>query len=341
MAQERVLYFDVLNVVAGFGVVVMHFNGLVHSFEPTFDWAQSLLFNCLFYWAVPAFLMLSGATLLDYRDRYTTREFLVRRALRVLVPFVAWSLIALVWKVLTAQMEPPVGPRSLLDLVFNSKIIDVYWYFIPLMVVYLCLPVLSLLREQRRALWYLVAVGATLNYAAPLLFAAIGVPWNVQAELPLAGGLLIYPVLGYLLRDEPLGRRERLAIYILGLVGLLARFVHTAVASYAEGTLVTLTWEYDNLPCLLQSAAVFVLFRQVRWGRVLSTEQSQRTLKSVAGCTFGIYLTHMFVFWYGLRLTPFDGSDIEWRLFGPIVAYGICLALVMAARRVPLLKRIL
>ena len=123
-ARKRVLYYDVLNVVACFGVVAMHFNGLVYAYSPTFDWFQALFVDCFFYWAVPVFFMLTGATLLGYRDKYDTKTFFSKRLRRVAVPFLAWSLIALVWKVATGQMEPPVGPRSLIDLVFNTKIIE-------------------------------------------------------------------------------------------------------------------------------------------------------------------------------------------------------------------------
>lgn len=340
MSKDRVVYYDVLNVVAGFGVVAMHFNGLAHAYSPTPDWVQALFVDCLFFWAVPVFLMLSGATLMDYRDRYDTKTFMRRRVSRALVPFVAWSLIALVWKVATGQMEPPVGPRSLVGLVFNARIIDIYWFFVPLVCVYLCLPVLSLLREHRRALWYVVVMGAALNCTGPVLFRAAGVAWNAYAQFPLAGNLLIYPILGYLLRDAQLGRRRRALLYGLGAAGLLARFVSTILASRAAGATVDLLGDYSTLTCLLEATAVFVFARQVRWERLLRTPRARSRLASVAGCTLGIYLTHMFVFWYGLELTPFDGLDVEWRLVGPFLAYAICLAFVMAARRVPFVRRL-
>ena len=95
-ARKRVLYYDVLNVVACFGVVAMHFNGLVYAYSPTFDWFQALFVDCFFYWAVPVFFMLTGATLLGYRDKYDTKTFFSKRLRRVAVPFLAWSLIALV-----------------------------------------------------------------------------------------------------------------------------------------------------------------------------------------------------------------------------------------------------
>lgn len=338
MNAGRVIYFDILNVVAAFGVVAMHFNGLVHAYMPTWDWVQALAADCLFYWAVPVFFMLSGATLMDYRDRYTTKEFLLRRARRTLVPFLAWSVIALVWKVGTGQMPLPQGPMTLISLIFNTQIIDIYWFFIPLFAVYLALPVLSLLRENKRALWYLAALGVLLNVALPFLCSVAGIMWNASASFPLLGGYLLYVLLGYLLRDAELDSSKRRFIYIVGLAGVLVRFVHTALASRASGELVQLTWGYTSLPCFLEAMAVFVFARQVKWGRFFRSDRSREALSRVAGCSFGVYLIHMIVFWFGLVLSEYDGGDYEWRLIGPIVAYVVSLTIVAAMKRVPVVS---
>lgn len=57
--------------------------------------------------------------------RFATRELLAKRAKRTLVPFLAWSLLVLVWKVATAHMPAPMGPRTLVNLVMKTQIIDV------------------------------------------------------------------------------------------------------------------------------------------------------------------------------------------------------------------------
>ena len=72
---KRVVCFDALNVLACLSVIAMHCNGAVHVFADTYVWRQSLLVDVLAYWAVPVFIMLSGATLMRYRERYTTKEF--------------------------------------------------------------------------------------------------------------------------------------------------------------------------------------------------------------------------------------------------------------------------
>lgn len=63
--KKRVLYYDILNIIATFGVVMLHNNGLAHVFSNSPHWYQALGVEVLFYWPVPIFFMLSGATLIN------------------------------------------------------------------------------------------------------------------------------------------------------------------------------------------------------------------------------------------------------------------------------------
>ena len=67
---------DSLNIAACFSVIALHCNQMVHTWQPGKNWLLALLIEVLFYWAVPVFLMLTGATLMRYRDRYDTKTFL-------------------------------------------------------------------------------------------------------------------------------------------------------------------------------------------------------------------------------------------------------------------------
>ena len=92
-AYTRILYFDLLNIAATICVVYLHCNGMVHTFARGWNWVLGLAIECVFYWAVPVFFMLSGATLIGYRKRYSTADYLKKRVSRIFVPFFAWSLI--------------------------------------------------------------------------------------------------------------------------------------------------------------------------------------------------------------------------------------------------------
>ena len=95
-SQSRILYFDVLNIAACIAVIFLHHNGIVHSFTNTLAWRESLIAECAFYWAVPIFLMLSGANLLNYREKYSTKVFFKKRIIRTVIPWLFWSAVMLV-----------------------------------------------------------------------------------------------------------------------------------------------------------------------------------------------------------------------------------------------------
>lgn len=152
--KDRTLYFDILNIIACIAVCFLHCNGAVHSFSNTRLWKECLIIEVLFYFAVPIFIMLSGATLLKYRERYTTKEYFIKRAKKILIPWIIWSLITYI-----------LHNKNLNLLNFASdfmygKIEAVYWFFPLIIYLYCIIPVLSILtqkEEYRKVMWGIVA----------------------------------------------------------------------------------------------------------------------------------------------------------------------------------------
>ena len=142
MASKRVQYFDMLNVAACISVVALHCNQMVHTWQPGGNWLFALAIEVLFYWAVPIFFMLTGATLMEYRSRYDTKTFLRKRFERTVIPFVAWSLILYLF--VSVPLEGTyLGPRSFVNMLLNCQIEQVYWFFFPLFSIYLSMPLRS------------------------------------------------------------------------------------------------------------------------------------------------------------------------------------------------------
>ena len=69
MQKKRVLYFDVLNILACIAVISLHHNGVVHTYSNSWTWKTALIVETGAYWAVPVFLMLSGATLMMVKSQ--------------------------------------------------------------------------------------------------------------------------------------------------------------------------------------------------------------------------------------------------------------------------------
>lgn len=100
MKDNRKIYIDILNIIAIIAVVALHCNGIVHGSPNTRAWNSSLIVECICYFAVPLFLMLTGATLMNYRKKYDTKTFFKKRILKVAIPFIFWAIIMFVWKIL-------------------------------------------------------------------------------------------------------------------------------------------------------------------------------------------------------------------------------------------------
>src|SRR5699024_9905213 len=116
--KTRYQYIDVLNILACLCVVFMHCNGIVHSYENTRAWKESMIVETVAYWAVPVFFMISGATLLGYRDKYSTTVFLKKRMVKTVIPFVIWTVINIVFKTVTGLMEPDFSVSGIISM-FN------------------------------------------------------------------------------------------------------------------------------------------------------------------------------------------------------------------------------
>lgn len=145
--------FDLLNIAACISVVILHVNGAIWDFSYGRYWVTSLILECAFYWAVPVFFMLSGATLVDYRERYNTKAFFIHRFSKTLPPFLFWSVVSVFWAVYS-QHSLPVDMltdwRAWIDIIFNTKAMSIYWFFIPLFALYLCIPFISSVPETAR-----------------------------------------------------------------------------------------------------------------------------------------------------------------------------------------------
>lgn len=92
--MKKKIYIQILGVIACLAVVAMHVNGCFWQFSYDRYWITANIIECICYFAVPIFFMISGATLLNYRKRYTTAVFFKKRFGKTLVPFLIWSVIS-------------------------------------------------------------------------------------------------------------------------------------------------------------------------------------------------------------------------------------------------------
>ena len=348
--NSHVPIFDVMNVFACLAVVILHANESFWNFTYDKRWIFSNIIENLFYWAVPVFFMISGATIIDYRQRYSTKMFFKKRFQKTFIPFIVWSLIDIclttMLKLNTIDISGQYTIKELLNIVFNTSNTYIYWFFIALFAIYLSIPIISLIpQEQRKKSYlYMIAFSVLTLSILPLLCTLTGIQMNPLIETPISAGYLIYTLLGYCITKYPISKKCRISLYILGLSGFLVQLIGTHFLSYKSGTIDQTFKGYLNLPCVLFSVAVFVWFYYNK--SLVSNKKFIKIISFLSGASFGVYLVHIHIqrilptFIYIFFKVNIDSFGTQWALYFIPFIYFASLIIVLIIKKIPILKRI-
>lgn len=340
--QKRFYYISVLSVVSALAVVMLHSNMAFWAYREGGSWALNNIIECLFYFAVPVFFMITGATLFDYQDRYDTKTFFRHRFSKVLIPFVVWSLFGLFFYSVLRGFHFSLNPVDIWNDFFQTKYVGIFWFFIPLIGIYLATPLFAAIDKKKKinTLKYVAVLGVILNVVVPFVMLLIkyytGTELAWRFSLDMLGGYLIYPVIGYLLHNVTLEKKQRIIIYVLAVCGLLVHIIGTYCLSRNDGMIVEVFKEYRNLPCLLYSVGIFVLIKSVAESKFM--KKFEKFVNVLSKYTFAIYLTHSFILAYMVDFLKNFNIEITSVVFVPIafvLTVPLCVAITWMVRKIP------
>lgn len=337
--KKRVIYIDVLNILACISVIFLHMNGIVHGYSNTRAWKTALIFEVVCYWAVPVFIMLSGATLLRYRERYNTKEFFKKRFLKVLVPWVIWSLIVYIIK------NKDINIIQFIKDFLYCRIESIYWFFPLILYLYCLVPIFSIFTEKeeyRKILKAIVVfifvfagiinpVCAILNISVPTIF----------SYCLTHSSYIMFLLLGYLLSTMSISKKKRIVIYILGILSVLIRYCYTYYMSSKDGVLNKDLFNYCSALSVFLAVAVFVFIKNIKWENIFEKIHiNSNIIAKISSCSFGIYLIHMLAKSKLTNLFGLSTLSIWYRTVGAIILYLICLLMIYIIKKIPIIKKI-
>ncbi len=336
----RSVWLDWMRVAACFMVMVVHCTepfylggeGSLILTQGDAFWAS--LFDSFVRACVPLFIIASSY--LQLPSRYTAGEFFRRRTVRVLVPFVVWTLVyACIWG------EPIDNLKSLL-LNFNYASGHL-WFVYMLVGVYLLIPLLSpwaekvSKRELEVYLW--ICLFTTLiplirdwmtEGGLAIIYGPTGLPrqapyplwgecsWNAYGTFYYLSGFVGYVLFGLYLRrfvgKLSWGKTLGIALpcYAVGFAitfgGFLRRVMESAGGTYPVEGKVDMavwwetTWYNDSIGVALMAIAWVLLFRKVK----ACGGFYRKVLLPVSKASYGMYLCHLII------LVPICGAFREW-----------------------------
>lgn len=339
--DNQINYISVLTVISAIAVVILHTNEFwVYSEEKY--WAIANIIECVFYFAVPIFFMISGITLIDYRDRYDTKEFLKRRMKKTLIPFICWSIIGMVYFTFFKKGFSifELNKIQFLNAIAESKGIGIYWFFLKLFCVYLCMPLFAAVDKKIRkeVFSYVLIVCLLFNCILPFFNNVFEIGLVLPITVQIGSEYLIYIIIGYLLHTTEFDKTTKTFIYILGLIGLFLHIYGTYSLSRNAGGIIKTYKGYNNLPCILYSSAIFLATKNI-CSKIKNTSYLY-IINKMKKYTFSIYLTHWYVIDLITNFFKLDVHTIVYRLGMPIIVIPICILITFIIRKIPILKYI-
>ncbi|MDW6002593.1 acyltransferase [Vibrio mangrovi] len=288
MAPGRVFYFDLLRCLAALFVVGIHVLGpFRHQFGviPFDHWAVAAGLNGISRWAVPVFILVSGALLVGDPRPFEWKYYIKRRVLKVVVPFLVWSVFYAYLSGWNASGFDAETVKMRLSEMMNEATyyhLGFFYYFIPL---YFLVPVFHwAVREhgwfvQGYLLLWMISSVAYLFYWDGI--------WS--ATLWLYSGYLL---LGYFLSREDVHPSLWILLGIISLIVTVYMVIHLSVE--AEAYTVKRWLSYKTLNTILISGMVFVICR--KWGARLSPVY-QNAVRFMSRYSLGIYILHPLILW--------------------------------------------
>lgn len=289
--KNRVFYMDFLRIAATFAVVVLHVAASLWSKADLSSsaWMVSNIFDSSTRWAVPVFVMISGALFLPPR-KINIQDIYKKYILRILISFVVWSAFyALVNNY----------PEFTLSGLLTSFVCGAYhmWFLFMIVGLYMITPFLRKIAESDKLTNYFLVLSLIFTFFIPSI---LKIPQLAKAQTLVDNvhfhftlGYSSYFVAGYFFSHTNLHKRTRIFIYILGIIGLSMTIGLTAYRSFRLGEPNSDFYDNFSIGVLLQSIAIFT-FAKYRERRELSNRKAS-ILIHLSKCSFGAYLVHVFV----------------------------------------------
>lgn len=256
-----------------------------------------------------------------------------------------WCMLWLIYRIVITKSIQITSVKDLMSVLYNGIINNelqaVYWFFIPMIMMYFCMPILSCLADNRKVLWYIVGMSFITYSLLPELCAIMGITYNGSLYFPLGGGYVLYVVLGYLLSTMDETARIRHLIYFLGIGSMVLRYAGTYYLSIKNNIKDTTYWGYLYFTCVFLSIAVFLFFKNRKYDKIENNEKIVHAIQYLSNCSFGIYLIHYMIIDMAYTLFGIDKALLLWRTFGIFLVYILSLICVSILKKIPLISKLL
>lgn len=294
---KRILSFDCLRILALFFMIQVHVSAQNWSTVDVIsrDWKIFNFYNSIGRWTILVFTMISGALFL--RRHHTIEKIIKKNVWKLVLAFLFWSpFYAIVSWLQGAEI------REVIIQVFRGQ--THMWYLFMIAGLYLIVPVLEKLTEDRKIIEYFLLLSLIFTFIIPQSITVLSVFSFELSEaiktiqgyigFHLTLGYVSYFILGYYLSTYQLSVKIRTMIYGLSFVGFITTILLSSWISVKNQSPSEMFYGAFTINILLESLGIFVLFQNLI-PRLTIPAKLEVIIMKVSERCFGIYLVHIFV----------------------------------------------
>ncbi len=288
----------------------------------------SLTVTHLMMSAVPCFVMVTGALLLDPKKEIPIKRLFSRYILRILLALVISSLVYKLFDIVMSRGTEPFSGAALYDCI--RKLLtgtgwSHLWYLYMLVALYLLMPVFKAVTKacNDSSLRYIIIIGFIFTCLFPILRKAGG---TSAFYIDLATVYPIYLLTGYVISRKILDvSRFSLPMVVMGAAGI-------AVASYLR-----YSKELEFFDCLLgYSSPLTFIASAGLFSLLIDKEQlctlSSKLISAIDPVSLEIYLIHIIFLRLILRymqIDPFCGNPLTVLCMFTITALSLAVSALL------------
>ncbi len=345
--KNRINWLDSLRALAIIAVITIHVASPVVNMaygKNLFNWWVGNIFNSATRFAVPLFLMISGAAL--FSKNYKLHLFYKKRFVRVLVPLLFWMVMYWIFRYFTLPYEAPTGCNNIIhwakNIFLQEGISKHLWFVYMILFLYIPAPIVGkFVRKLRPTMLVFLLAAWVIVCSISKEFPVNMYTWtgNLIPKLLTYITYIGYMVLGYYTyKIFYVSKNIRLAAWILYIVTVLIAAGMTFYSSKIQGKLDLTYYNYLGLNTIAQAFAIFVALKDTK----LSNKYLAKVRDTTSDYSFGIYLVHIII------LGNFFRNGIFWTMANPIISVPAVVILTLITswviifilRKIPLGKYI-
>jgi surface polysaccharide O-acyltransferase-like enzyme len=332
LAPFRFKWLDLIRALGAFLVVLAHveYSGSGNNVITNFYFVLTRT-------AVPLFFMASGFLLLSKSESYS--DFYKKRALKVFIPFLIWSVIYLVWQRESFDQSFLTILKTYFIKILRGPRANHLWFFYELFGLYLFTPILRLFvqKAETKDLLYFWGIWFLFTPLAGLLQEFT--PVQIGVEYYFLNGYIGYFIFGYLAGRIQFTRPQKMAALAIFLVSLIVTLIGFYLFDLYHIKSQYLG-SYLSVNIVLLSTSLFVVFTGLH-----VPDKFYPAVSLLSRTSFGVYLAHVLVMSEFFAIPFFStfvyiGSAVFMIPLLGLLGYVLSLLLIVILQKIPVLKYI-